>query len=96
MRTGRLASYLQWTSPKKKQETSRVELSDVSSIEFGMSHARFSKKKAKIADGEHRCVTITYGSKTLCLIFRTPDLRELFVTALQFFILIRINPDPDS
>lgn len=51
---------MQWTSPKKKLEISRVELSEVNSIEFGMSHPRFAKKKGKITDGERRCVTITY------------------------------------
>ena len=63
-----------------------------------MGHIRLHKRKGKIDNGESRCVTITYGKdikgKTLCLIFDAIYLKELFVTGLQYFILLKMNPDP--
>lgn len=63
-----------------------------------MQHARLSKKKGKITDGEHRCVTITYGhdikGKTLCLIFDNISIKEHFITGLQYFVINKNIPDP--
>lgn len=99
-RHGKYANFLSWLSPKKKSDLSRVDLVEVISIEMGMSHPRFAKKKSKITNGEHRCVTITYGKdikgKTLCLIFDKVVTKELFVTGLQYFIVLKNNKDPEK
>jgi hypothetical protein len=59
---------LQWISPKKAVDKTRVNLAQVNRICFGTNNGKFLKKKAKFSKCEAFCASIFItGDKETCL-----------------------------